>query len=444
MNVEVENLPNCLASLRVELPPERVKKEWGEVAQGFRQIARIPGFRPGKAPQGVVEAKYRKEIQDELTRKLVSEGTREAIKEKGLKVLSVSEVDDVEFSPDQTMRFTATLITAPEFEMPDYHGIPVQVPSAEVTDAEVEQTLQNLRERQASFSDLEPRPVEFGDFVVIDYDTTLDGEPLSEKVPGAPKRLAGAKDFWLKLEPGAVVPGFAEALVGGQPNEQREVDVSLPDDFPDPNLAGQTLHFRALLKGLKRMDLPELNDAFAAQVVEGFDLAKLREVVRAQLTGEKAKAAETAKRNGIVDFLINHVECELPQSYVKDETRRIMSEIVQQNQMRGVSEEALRENQKTIVSTASRSAKDRLKANFILLRIAEKEGFEVTAADLKARVEALAAQYRTTYEKTMAELDSRGLIPQVREEALIGKVLDFLTSNANVQTVSEGAAQSGS
>ncbi len=128
MNVEVENLPNCIASLHIELPPDRVTKEWNEVVKGFRQVARIPGFRPGKAPQNVVEAKFRKEIQEELTKKLVTETTREAIREKGLKVLSISEVDDVEFTPERSMRFTATLITSPEFELPDYKGIPVKVP----------------------------------------------------------------------------------------------------------------------------------------------------------------------------------------------------------------------------------------------------------------------------------------------------------------------------
>src|ERR1700745_1759254 len=138
MNVEVEQLPNCLASIHVELPPERVKQEWSEIVKGFREAARIPGFRPGKAPQNVVEAKFRKEIQEELTKKLVSETTREAIREKGLKVLSISDVDGVELPPEKVMRFTATLITSPEFELPEYKGIQVKVSPNEVTDQEVE------------------------------------------------------------------------------------------------------------------------------------------------------------------------------------------------------------------------------------------------------------------------------------------------------------------
>ncbi|HEY0789754.1 MAG TPA: trigger factor [Chthoniobacterales bacterium] len=438
MNVEVENLPNCLASLRIELPPERVKKERSEVAQDIRKLARIPGFRLGKAPAPVVEAKFRKEIEDKLTRKLVSEGTREAIREKNLKVLSVSEVEDVEFGPDQTMRFTATLITAPEFELPEYKGIRVAVGPADVTEDEVEEALETLRERQASFTEVEGRPVEMNDFAVLDYETTLDGQPLLETVPAAPKRLAGGKDFWVKLDEDAIVPGFAAELMGAHVGETREFDNVTAPDFAAPELAARTLHFKVTVKGLKQMNLPVLDDAFASQIVPNFDLAKLRQVMRVQLESDKRMKVEGSKRDQVVSYLVNHVECELPQAYVKDETRRVMSEIVQQNQTRGVPEDVLRENQKEIVTIASRSAKDRLKANFILLRIADQEGVTVTPQDLKARVETLAAQYRTTYEKTMAQLDSRGLIAEVREELLVGKVLDFLTSNATVETSSEG------
>lgn len=442
MNVEVENLPNCLASLRVELPSDRVKKEWTDLVRKFCQAARIPGFRPGKAPQNVVEAKFRKEIQDELTRKLISEGTREAIREKGLKVLSVSEVEDVEFAPDQTMRFTATLITAPEFELPEYKGIPVAVPADELMDEEVDQALERLRERQATFSDVEGRAVELEDFVVLDYETTVDGQPLLEAVPAAPKRLAGGKDFWLKLEEETLVPGFAPEVVGLHVNEPGEFDVTLPEGFPVEGLANRTLHFKVTVKAIKRMDLPEFDDAFAGQVVQGFDLDRLRKLVRAQLQAEKTASVENLKRNRIVEYLVKNVECELPQSYVKDETRRIMSEIVQQNQRRGVSDETLRENQKDIVNVASRNAKDRLKANFILLRIAEKEGIRATEQEVKAKIEALATQHRTTYEKARSEVEAQGALPQLREEIVVGKVLDFLTSNANIETSSEEVANS--
>jgi trigger factor len=440
MNVEVENLPNCMASLRIELPPERVTQEWNEVVKGFRKFAKIPGFRPGKAPQSVVEAKFRKQIQEELTRKLISQTTREAIREKGLNVLSISEVDDVEFTAERRMRFTATVITTPAFELPEYKGIQIKVPPSEINETELEAAVQNLRERNATFTDIDGRSLEKEDFAVIDYDTTLDGQPLLDAVPKAPKMLGTGKDFWIKVEEDAFLKGFSEALVGISIGEAREFDLTVPEAYPISELVSRTLHFRVTLKAIKQMQLPEVNDAFANQVIEGFDLVKLKETLKTRLEAEKVRRVETIKRNQIVDQLLSRVECELPPAYVKDETRRIMSEIVQQNQMRGVTEEILRENQKDIINAASRNAKDRVKANFILTRIAEAEGIEVNANELKERVQELAAQYRMTFEKMMAELEGKGAIPQVREEILIGKVLDFLTSNANIETSSEAVA----
>jgi trigger factor len=433
MNVEVESLPNCIASMRVELPPDRVTKEWEEIVQGFRQYARIPGFRPGKAPQNVVEVKFRKEIQEELTKKLVSETTREAIRDKGLKVLSISSVEDVEFTPEKSLRFTATLVTSPEFELPDYKGIPVKVPSEEVTEEEINRTIGGLRERHATFSDVTGRTLETGDFAVIDYSTTLDGKPLLEVEPKAPKMLGGGKDFWIKLEEATFLKGFSDHLVGQAVVETREFDLAVPEEGAIAELANKQLHFAVALKGIKKMELPEANDEFADHVVKGTTMETLREKVKEQLAHEKSHKIEASKQNQIIEFLVSRVDFELPQSYVKDETRRIMSEIVHQNQLRGVTEDVLRNNQKDIVNTASRNAKDRLKANFILTRIAEKEGVEVDGAELRERIHALAHQYRVTEQKMKADLEKNGLLSQVREEVLIGKVLDFLTSNARVE-----------
>jgi trigger factor len=215
--------------------------------------------------------------------------------------------------------------------------------------------------------------------------------------------------------------------------ETREFDLTIPEDHPMPELATRSLHFNVKLRGIKSMQLPELTDEFAGQIAEGLTLEKFRAVLKEQMTAEKVRRSRTATQNQIIDYLVSRVECELPQSFVKDETRRIMSEIVQQNQMRGISEDTLRENQKNIVSAASRNAKERLKANFILAKIAEKEGMEVTNQDLKERVKTLANQYRMTFDKMMSELEEKRAIGQVREEVLMGKVLDFLTSNANVE-----------
>jgi trigger factor len=439
MNVEVENLPNCVASLRIELPPDRVTKEWNEVVQSFKQAARIPGFRPGKAPPSVIEAKFRKEIEKELKRKLVSETTNEAIREKGLKVLSVSDVEDVEFTPERTMRFTATLITAPEFELPEYKGIPLKVPGAEVSGQEVQRALENLRESRATFSDVEDKALDLGDFAVIDYTSFVDNQPLSEALPKVSKMLAGGQDFWIKLDENTFLKGFSNELIGMCPKETREFDLAVAGDYPIKELAGKTLHFKVTLKMTKLMQLPEVNDEFASQVRAGFTLEQLRAAIKEDMISEKEQRVEMLKRDQVVQYLATRVECELPQSLVRDETRRIMSQIVEENQMRGVTEDVLRENQKNIVNAASRNAKERLKGNFILAKIAEKEMMQVSDAEVKNHIRQLADRYRTTFEKMKAELEEKRAMNQMRGEVLTGKVLDFLTSNANIEIDSETA-----
>src|SRR5689334_24974148 len=157
MKIEVENQPHCVATLKIELPPEQVSKEWDAIANSFAAQARIPGYRPGKAPRRVIEAKFRKDIQDELTRKLVSRSYQEAVAEKHLRVVSLTKLGEVEFGEDRSLRFEATVTTAPEFELPDYKGIPLNLPDTKVTEAEIDAAVERLREQSADFVDLTER-----------------------------------------------------------------------------------------------------------------------------------------------------------------------------------------------------------------------------------------------------------------------------------------------
>src|SRR5688572_22967988 len=169
MKVEVENQPQGLATLRIELPPDEVRKEWDSIASDYSRYARIPGYRAGKAPRQVIEKKFRKEIQDELTKKLVSKSYHEAIAAKQLRVVSLTDVGEVEFGEDRSMRFRATVVTAPEFELPEYKSIPVQLPETAVTEAEIDAALERLRDQSADFKDVADRELAMGDFAVIDF-----------------------------------------------------------------------------------------------------------------------------------------------------------------------------------------------------------------------------------------------------------------------------------
>src|ERR687891_1892636 len=149
MKVEVEKQPGSVSKLQIELPADEVAKEWDAIANSFARFAKIPGYRPGKAPRAVIDKRFRKEIQDELTKKLVSKSYHDAVEQKQLRVASLTNIEEIEFGEDRSMRFRATVVTAPEFELPDYKNIPVQLPGTEVNEADVDTAIERLRDQVA-------------------------------------------------------------------------------------------------------------------------------------------------------------------------------------------------------------------------------------------------------------------------------------------------------
>jgi trigger factor len=436
MNVVVENLPNCITTLRVEVDPDKVSKAWNDVAGNYTRLARIPGYRAGKAPKAIIEKKFQKEIREELEKKLLSEACKEAIQEKGLKVISLTQVDDIEIGEDKTMKFTATLVTRPDFQLPVYKGLVVPLQPIEVTDAEVDASLDELREQGADFKDVaEERGVQMDDFVVIDYRGTIDGAPVSEKFPKAGQPLSGNDDFWIHMVHEAFFPGFSEALVDAKPGETRKFEIEVPVEFPVEGLPGQKIQYEVTIKEIKQKVLPELNDAFADTIVKGKTLEELRAVARDQISHQKKGEAEAAKRSEIMRQLLSQVECELPVDMVRTETRRILADIVRENQARGIADDVLRQNEQEILGSAAQNARERLKGTFILLKVADAEGIKPTQMEFDQRIAYLAARYEMKVDKLLKKLDERNAIDQILEEVLTGKVLDFLAANASVSTI---------
>ena len=434
MNVQVEALPNCLATLRVDLPPDAVNAARQDITRDYAANAKLPGYRPGKAPLAVVERKFQKQIREELERKLLSESTRAAISEKNLRVLEVQNVEDVEFSPDQSLHFTATVVTAPDFELPEYRKIPVTVSPDEVSEADVDTAIENLRNQAASFEDFPPgHQLQMEDYAVIDYEGTIDSKPVSEVFPKAGKPLTSNSGFWVRITPESFLPGFSEALLGATLDERREFDLTVPADFVLKEMAGQKIHYVVTVKGLKSKKLPEPDDAFAATIVEGKTLAEVRELAKGELARQKKEQTQSQIREQVMGYLVGKVECELPQSLVIGETRRILAEIVQHEQARGVGDDAIKQDEKELVEVAARGAKEKLKGSFILQRIAEAEKVTVSAAEIRARVASMAARYGMTAEKTARELEKRDAMDRVAHDILSAKVLDFLIANADVR-----------
>jgi trigger factor len=433
MTVEVENQPHCVATLRIELPPEQVLKEWDAIANNFAQFARIPGYRPGKAPKRVVEAKFRKDIQDELTKKLVSQSYREAVAEKQLRVVALTNLEDVEFGQDRSMRFRATVVTAPEFELPEYKNIPVQTASAKVTEEEINVALERMREQAADFVDVPERGLQMGDFAVIDFTGSVDGKAISEITPDASKNLQGGKKFWLHLAPENFLPQFCDQLSGQKREETRSVRVEFPAEFPVMELAGKTADYTVTLREIKQRVLPALDDALAAKLMPDKNLADLRHLLEHQLEHEKEHEIERTKEAQIIKFLHERTQFEIPPSLLTQETRRALAELVQRNRERGIPDDALKTKEKELIEAAGALAANRLKTNFILHRIAESEKIAANREDVAQRIREEAARYNVTPEKMRKELEEHDRLNGLIEEILLGKTLAFLQANVSLQ-----------
>jgi trigger factor len=437
MKVEIETQPGSVSTLQIELPPEEVSKEWDSIANSFARLAKIPGYRPGKAPRAVIEKRFRKQIQEELTKKLVSKSYHEAVEQQQLRVASLSNIEDVQLGEDKSMRFRATVVTAPEFELPEYRNISVQLPDTKVSEANVDAALERLRDQAADFVEVPERELQMGDFAVIDFEGSIDGKPIAEIAPQASKNLHGGKKFWLHLAPDNFLPTFCEQIVGQKRGETRQIKVLFPADFPVKELATKEATYAVTLQEIREKVLSAIDNAFANKLLPGKTLADLRHMIEHDLEHEKEHELERAKEAQIMKYLHERISFELPPALMKNETRRVLGELVQRNRERGISDEMLKEKEKELIEGAAGLAAQRLKTNFILHRIAEREDIKISRQEVDARIRADAARYNISPEKMRKELEEHDALDSVAEQLLLGKTLDFLKANVSVEQIQE-------
>src|SRR6266498_171022 len=424
MKVEIEKQPGSISTLQIELPSDEVSKEWDSIATSFARIAKIPGYRPGKAPRSVIEKRFRKEIQEELTKKLVSKSYHDAIEQEQLRVASLANIEDVQFGEDKSMRFRATVVTTPEFDLPEYKNIPVLLPETNVSDAEIDAALERLRDQSADFVDAPERGLQMGDFSVIDFEGSVDGKSVSEITPQASKNLHGGKKFWLHLAPDNFLPAFCEQMTGQKRDETRKITIAFPADFPVKELAAKEGSYMVTLREIKEKVLPGLDDAFAEKLIPGKTLVDLRQMIKHDLEHEKEHERE-------------RIQFELPPALLKNETRRTLGELVQRNRERGIPDEMLKDKEKELVESAAALAAHRLKANFILHRIAECEKIDVSRKDVDVRIRQEALRYDVSVDKMRKELEEHDGLNSFAEQILLGKTLDFLKANVSVEKMEE-------
>jgi trigger factor len=429
MNITIERQEKCLATLRVEVPSTTVNAEKSKILASYAKQAKIPGFRPGKAPLAVIEKRFQNDIKEEIESRLINQSLQESLKKENLKVLDFGNPNNLSFTQDG------------EITLPEYKGIAVTVPSNEVSEDDLNTQIDGLRQRFADFTDIEGRSAAIEDFCVIDFTSSLDGEPLEQALGRPAGYLGGREGFWVRMQDDSFLPGFADQLVGLNVGDTKDVSITIPEDFPLEAIRQKDIVFHVTIKELKSQVLPELNDEFAVKLMgPEKTIIDLKAAITDGLKTNKQKEIDDMKINQMIAHFDQAVEFEIPETLLQAETQNQADALVQSAAQSGMNDEEITSQREALLDTAAAQAKTNIKTNFILQEIAEKENIVVNDNELVQHLLGIAQKRKEDPSKFIKSLQRNRQIPGVRNSLLINKALDFLLEHASVTESAEETA----
>lgn len=431
MNVEIEELSPCRRKLNIEVPAETISSEYDDALKVYSRQVSLPGFRPGKAPKQLVKSRYHKEIIGRLRDHLLPKSYHEALQEKALNVLNIIDMDeDIQVKEGEPLAYSVTVDVQPEVSLPEYKTLSLEKSTEDVTDAEVDERIESLREQRADYEEVEDRPVARGDMAQIDFTGTLDGRPLEEAEPEA-KGLGEAMDFWLQASDEAFIPELGLGLPGMAIGDERDIDVTFQDDFVVENLRGQAVKYHVKVKAVRARKLPELNkEFFDALGVESEDA--FRGQIVDSLKAEKDRDAEGKLRRDIETFLLDNTRFDLPESMVEEASRQHVRRIADDLQRGGQDENQVLEKKDEIMETAKSAAERQVKLRLILYKVAAEEGLQVTDNEVNREISMLAYAYSMERDELEKRLRQQNQLDDLRGDILCRKAMQTIQDAADI------------
>lgn len=436
MNVQLNSVSDTRKSLVITLDPGEVDAEHQAVVADFAKQARIPGFRPGKAPAAMIVKRFGKDIGDEFKQRVVAKAYRSALEKEKLEVLSVVNVEQGAIEPGVSATVTVAVDVRPEFTLPDYDGLPTEIAPVEPTDEEVTQVIENLRAERAEFKPAD-RPAQKSDYVKLAYEGTIDGKPVAELVPD--KQIYGkVPQTWEEVEGSneGVIPGLGNHLGGLKTGDKKDLTITFPADFAAaPALAGKTAVYAVEIQEIRERALPALDEAFfKANQVE--NLEGLQTQARANLKAQKEYQNRAAQRRQVTEALAAKVDFGIPESLVESETQGVLRQFIEENMRRGVPQEQFEKDKAQLFEGARKAAANRVKTQLLLAKIAETEKFQVTESDIDAFIYRESMRTQQKPEKLVKSLSTnRDHLRSVQQSIIFDKAVDFLVSKAKVSIV---------
>jgi trigger factor len=430
MTSTIETVEGLRRRVKIEVPLEEVNTERARILAQYARHARLPGFRPGKAPADMVARQFAEQIRNETRDELLRKSFAEVVRKESLQLATDPAVENVSFEDGSPLVFSALVDLQPELKLPEYKGIAVSATKVEVTDADVDAALKDLQDREATFTEVTDRALATGDYAILDFTSTIDGKPLVEVAPAA-RVLSESKGFWYEIGDERFLPEFAAVLPGLQIGDSTTIEVNFPEDHYVEPLRSQKAVFQVSVKGLRTKQVPELNDELAQRAAK-MTLEELRARVREGLLARRQAEADAARREEVVNKLLAATEFDIPQSVLANYTRSVAREIIMENRARGVAAETLETDKDEIAAAAASAGRNRAKLRYLLLEIAKAEKFTASSDDMLAEVNRLATRADMEPRRVFKEIQKNQQFDALDEDIRAAKALDFIVANAKV------------
>ncbi len=412
-------LEGCKHELEISIPADAVEAETDKVARTFQDKARLPGFRPGKAPASLIRRSFAGDIRQKVLENLVPRFFDARAEQENLRVVGTPSISDVHFHEGESLHFKARFEVYPEFEPAEYKGVEIPYKQPEVTGEDVEKRVEEIRESKATYVNEDPRPAKEGDYAVVSLESIAGAEPpiKSDEVVvliGGPETL----------------PGFSENLRDASPGDEKDFDVVYPEDYGKENLAGKTVRFHTVLKGLRRKELPELNDDFAQDLGDFRTLDELKEALKKSIHAQREAEAQREARDKIVDKLVDANEFPVPEIFVDRQIENRVQQRLQSLAAQGVDTKSFNLDWSKIKEAQRDAALREVKASLILSKVAQRETIGVTNEEVDREVERIARESREPLVTVRKRLAEDGSMDRIASHIQTEKTLAFLFENA--------------
>lgn len=431
MKVEVEEKEGCTVDLKVSVESERVTQEFDKSYKKLAPSVRVPGFRPGRVPRQIIEKRFGPQVRKDVLEKLVTETYREAIAEAGISPAGLPGINQINYNPGESLTFTATLEVIPKISL-DYKGISIEKSVRKITPAMIEKELAKLQDQHAQSFEVEDRSAQRGDLLNIDF----EGRGKNDSIPFVQK-----KDATLELGVSTLVPGAEEQLVGMELNEEKEILVTLPEEYPAyPPMAGKKAVFKVKLNEIRKKALPELDDEFARDVGEYENLEELKAKIKTDLEAAAEAEADQKVRNDLLTILASRIDSNLPKRMIEEEKKLLLAAFAQTLALnRGITLARYIEKEEVSKEKFEKDyeakAIERLKKGMVVDYVAKEEKIEVTHEEVEAEVRNLAQHYNLEFDEMKSNLEKEGKIAEIKERLQTNKVIDFLVEASEINRV---------